>query len=150
MGRKKVLQIEISFKNQKVGGRGGAESAPPPMRNRVKLLGLIFFSKLDWGSYIIKTAFKKIGALICSMKFLFPEVILYQHTSTVRPYKESCCHVCAGSPSCYLVLLDKSQKWYYNNVYKNVIRMSMSTVSFLEQLDTGILCLQNAFLWSLI
>ena len=39
-----------------------------------KMLGLTFSSKLDRGSYIIssiaKTASKKIGALICSMKFL--------------------------------------------------------------------------------
>ena len=37
-----------------------------------KMLGSTFFSKLDWGSYIIsvaKTASKNIGALICSMKF---------------------------------------------------------------------------------
>ena len=37
------------------------------------MLGLTFSSKLDWGSYIIsiaKTASKKIGALIHSMKFL--------------------------------------------------------------------------------
>ena len=37
-------------------------------------------SKLDWGSYIISiaaTASKKIGALILSMKFLSPEVVLY-------------------------------------------------------------------------
>ena len=44
------------------------------------MLGLTFSSKLEWGSYIIsiaKTASKKIGALIRSMKFLFPEVALY-------------------------------------------------------------------------
>ena len=44
-----------------------------------KMLGLTS-SKLDWGSYIIsiaKTASKKIGALIGSMKFLSPEVALY-------------------------------------------------------------------------
>ena len=38
-----------------------------------KILGLTFSSKLDWGSYIIsiaKTASKKIGALIRSMKFI--------------------------------------------------------------------------------
>ena len=42
-----------------------------------KMLGLTFSSKLDWGSYIVsiaKTAFKKMGALIRSMKFLTPEV----------------------------------------------------------------------------
>ena len=39
-----------------------------------KMLELTFFFKLDWGSYIIsiaKTASKKIGALIRSMKFFF-------------------------------------------------------------------------------
>ena len=43
-----------------------------------KMLGLTFSSKLDWGSYIVsiaKTATKKIGALIRSMKFLSPEVV---------------------------------------------------------------------------
>ena len=45
-----------------------------------KMLGLSFSSKLDWGSYVIsvtKTASKKIRALICSVKFLSPEVALY-------------------------------------------------------------------------
>ena len=43
-------------------------------------LGLTFSSKLDWGSYIIsiaKSASKKIGAFIRSVKFLSPEVALY-------------------------------------------------------------------------
>ena len=78
-----------------------------------KRLGLTFFSKLDWGSYIVsiaKTAPKKIGALICSMKFLSPEVALYLYKSTIRPCMEYCCHVWAGAPSCYLELLDKLQK----------------------------------------
>ena len=44
------------------------------------MLGLTFSCKLDWGSYMIsvaKTASKKIGALIGSMKFHSPEVTLY-------------------------------------------------------------------------
>ena len=44
-----------------------------------KMLGLTFSSKLDWGFYIIsiaKTASKKIGALIGSVKFLSPEIAL--------------------------------------------------------------------------
>ena len=52
-----------------------------------KMLGLIFFSKLDWDSYIIsiaKTVSTKIGALIRSVKFLFPEVALYLYKSTIR------------------------------------------------------------------
>ena len=48
-------------------------------KSSFKMLGLTFSCKLDWGSYIIsiaKTASKKIGALIRSMKFLSPEIAL--------------------------------------------------------------------------
>ena len=172
-----------------------------------KMLGLTFSSKLDWGSYIVsiaKTGSKKIGALIHSMKFLSPEVALYLYKSTIRPCMEYCCHVWAGTPSCYLELLDKLQKrlcrtvgpslatsleplahrrnvaslslfyryyfgrcsselaqlvWFlflilegdllvilidcmiFLSPFLDVTRMSMSTVSFLVQLDSGILCL---------
>ena len=78
-----------------------------------KMLGLTFSSNLDWGSYIVsiaKSASKKIGALICSMKFHSPEVALYLYKSTIGPCMEYCCHVWAGAPSCYLELLDKLQK----------------------------------------
>ena len=83
-------------------------------KSSFNMLGLTFSSKLDWGSYILsisKTASKKIGALIRSMKFLSPEVALYLHKSTIHPCMEYCCHVRAGAPSCYLDLLDKLQKW---------------------------------------
>ena len=40
-----------------------------------KMIELTFSSKLDWGSYTISNA--KIGALICSMKLLSPEVALH-------------------------------------------------------------------------
>ena len=72
-----------------------------------------FSSKLDWGPYIIciaKSATKKIGALICSMKFLSPEVALYLYKSIIRPCIVYCYHVWAGAPSCYLESLDKLQK----------------------------------------
>ena len=78
-----------------------------------KMLGLTVSSKLDWGSYIIsiaKTASKKIGALIRSMKFLSPEVALYLYKSIICPCMEYFCHVWAGAPSCSLELLDKLQK----------------------------------------
>ena len=81
-------------------------------KSSFKMVGLTS-SKLDWGSYIIsiaKTASKKIGALICSMKFLSPEVALCLYKSTIRPCMEYCCDVWAGAPSCYLDLLDKLQK----------------------------------------
>ena len=82
-------------------------------KSSYKMLGLTFSSKLDWGSYIIsiaKTASKKVGALIHSMKFLSPEVGLYLYKSIIRPCVGYCCHVWAGAPSCYLELLDKLQK----------------------------------------
>ena len=65
-------------------------------KSSVKRLGLTFSSELDWGSYIIsiaKTASKKVGALIHSVKFLFPEVALYLYKSTILPCMEYCCHV---------------------------------------------------------
>ena len=83
------------------------------VKSSFKMLGLTFSSKLDWGPYIIsitKTASKKIGALIRSMKFLSPEVALYLYKSTIRPCMKYCCHVWASAPSCYLELLDKLQK----------------------------------------
>ena len=151
-----------------------------------KMLGLTFSSKLNWGSYIIsiaKTASKKIGALIRSIKFLSPEVALYLYNSTIRPFMECCCHVWTGAPSCYLELLDILQKplhrtidsslatsfeplahrrnafhpnwlnWFhflfleggllvflidcmtFLSPFMDVTRVSMSTLSFLAQLD---------------
>ena len=71
------------------------------MESLHKMLGLTFSSKLDWSSYIIsiaKTASKKIGALIYSMKFLSPEVALYLYKSTIcGAGMEYCCHVWASA-----------------------------------------------------
>ena len=56
-------------------------------KSSFKILRLTFSSKLDWGSYIIsttKTDSKKIGALICSMKFLSPELALISYKSTIQ------------------------------------------------------------------
>ena len=84
-----------------------------------KMVGLTFSSRLDWGSYSIsvaKTASKRVGALIRSMKFLSPEVALCLYESTIHPCMEYYCHVWAGTPSCYLELLDKLQKWICRTV----------------------------------
>ena len=57
-------------------------------KSSFKMLGLTFSSKLDWGSYIIsiaKTASKKIGALIHSVKVLSPEAALYLNKFTICP-----------------------------------------------------------------
>ena len=71
-------------------------------KSSFKMLGLTYSSKLDWSPCIIsiaKTASKKIGALIRSMKFLSPEVALYLYKSTIPPCMEYCCHVWAGVPN---------------------------------------------------
>ena len=67
-------------------------------KSSFKTLGLTFSSKLDWGFYIIsiaKTASKKIGALIRSIKFHSPEVALYLYKFIICPCMEYCCH-CLG------------------------------------------------------
>ena len=79
-------------------------------KSAFKMLRLVFFSKLDWGSYIIsiaKSAFNKVGALIHSVKFSSHEVALYLYKSTIWPCIKYCCHVRAGASGCYLELLDK-------------------------------------------
>ena len=61
-----------------------------------KMLVLTFSSTLHWGSYIIsivKAASKKIAALICSMKFLSPEVTLYLYKCAIWLCMEYCFHV---------------------------------------------------------
>ena len=81
-------------------------------KSSFKMLGLTFSSKMDSGSYIFsiaKTGSQKIGALIRSMKFLSPDVVLYLYKSTKRSCMKYCCHVWDGAPSCYLELLDKLQ-----------------------------------------
>ena len=60
-------------------------------KSSFKMLRLTFSSKLDCDSCIIsiaKTASKKIGALICSIKFLFLAVALYLYKSTICPFIE--------------------------------------------------------------
>ena len=68
---------------------------------------------MNWDSYIVsfaKTASKKNGSLIGSMKFFLSEVALYLYKSTIWPCLEYCCHVWAGAPSCYFDMSDKLQK----------------------------------------
>ena len=69
------------------------------------ILGMSFSSKLDWSSYIIsiaKTASKKNGALIHTMKFLLSVIPLYLYKSNIQPSMKYCCHFWAGAPSYFL------------------------------------------------
>ena len=105
------------------------------------MLGLTFLSKLDWGFYIIsiaKTASRKTGALIRSMKFVSPEVALYLYKCTIWPCMEYCCRAWAGAPSCYLDLLDKLQKRICRTVGPSLaasleplaLRLNVASLSF--------------------
>ena len=76
---------------------------------------------------LVKSASKKIGALICSVKFVSPKVALYLYKSIIRHCMEHCCHVWAGAPSCYLKTLDKLQKRIWRTV-------GPSVAAFLESL----------------
>ena len=110
-GKTQLVSFDRSNNNGSIDVKMGGSVLEE--KSSFKMLGLTFSSKFDWGSYIIsitKSASKKIGALILSMKFLSPEVALYLYKSTIRPYMEYCCHVWAGVASCYLDLLDKLTK----------------------------------------
>ena len=110
-GKTQLLSFDRSNNNGSIDVK--IDGSVLEKKSSFKMLGLTFSSKLDWGSYMIsiaKTASKKIGALMCSIKFLSPEVALYLYKSTVRPCMEYCCHVWAGAPGCYLELLDKLKR----------------------------------------
>ena len=108
-----VLDISKAFGGQKGAIDVKMAGSVFEEKSTFKMLGLTFSSKLDWGCYITpiaKTASKKIGALIRSMKFLSPETDLYLYKSTMQPFIGYCCHILARAPTCYLEFLDKLQK----------------------------------------
>ena len=110
-GKTQLVSIYWSNKNGSIDVKMGGSVIEE--KSYFKMLGLTLSPKLDWGSFIIsvaKTASKKIGALIHSMKFLSLEVALYLYKSIIRSCMEYCCHIWAGAPSCYLELLGKLQK----------------------------------------
>ena len=174
-------------------------------KNHLSLLNYFFINS------IAKAASKKIGVLIRSMKFIFPEIALDLCKSAIQPSLEYWCHAQVGAANYYsLEMLDKLQKRicraagpsfatsleplaHFQNVASlvfpigitldvqliwfdwilflitkgglliilidnmillspilHVIRMSMSTVSFLAQIDSETLCLKDLFLWSMI
>ena len=109
-GKTQLVSVDQSNNNGSIDVRMGGSLLE---EISFKMMGLTFSSKLDWGSCIIsiaKTASKKNGALICSMKFLSHEVGLYLCKSTIDLCMEYCCHIWAGASSCFLELLDKIQK----------------------------------------
>ena len=110
-GKTQLVSFDWSNNNGSIDVKMGGSTLEEKLSFR--MLGLTFSFKLGWGSYMIsiaKTASKKIGALIHSMKFPLLEVALYLYKSTIHQCMEYSCPVWAGAPSCYLDLLDKLQK----------------------------------------
>ena len=88
-GKTQLVSFDRSNNNGSIDVKMGGSILEE--KSSFKMLGLTFFSKLDWGSYIIsiaKTASKKIETLIHSIKFLSPEVALSLYKSTIRPCME--------------------------------------------------------------
>ena len=106
-------------------------------KSSLKMLGLTFSSKLDWGSYIIsiaKTASKKIGPLICSIKFLSIGITLVDaHLNWLNWF-----HFLIVKGGLLIILVDCM---IFLSPFLDTTRMSMPTVSFLVQPDSGIFCL---------
>ena len=91
-----------SFIDVKVDGSALAE------KSSFKMLELPLSSKLNWGSYILstaKTASKKMGVLICSVKFLFLQRLLF--ISINLPFGRAWNIGVIIASSCYLEILDK-------------------------------------------
>ena len=83
-GKTQLVSFDQSNNNGAIDGK--MYGSVLDKKSSFKMLGLTFSSKLDWGTYIIsiaKTASKKIGPLICSMKFLSPDVAMYLNKSIV-------------------------------------------------------------------
>ena len=110
-------------------------------KSSLKMLGLTFSSELDWGSYMIsiaKTAPKKIGALIRSMKFLSPEVALHLYKSTIHPCMEYCYHVWTAAPSCYLEICRTVAPSIAVSLEPLAYRQNVASLSlFIEQWPSG-------------
>ena len=75
LGKTQLVSVDRSYNTGSIDVK--MDESVLEEKSSFKMLGLTFSSKLDWGTYIIsiaKTVSEKIGALICSMTFLSPEV----------------------------------------------------------------------------
>ena len=81
-------------------------------KSSLKILGLSFSSKLNWGlilSLLLKRHPRKLEPSFILLSFF---LLRLPCISINLPYglAWNCCHVWAGAPSCYLEMLDKLQK----------------------------------------
>ena len=98
---------------------------------------------------IAKTASKKIGALICSMKFLSPEVALYLYKSMIQSCMEYFCNVWAGAPAnwnCWISCKNGTSFEPLTN-YQNVPSWSLS--NYLGAVGVNLTSLSSKF-WPIL
>ena len=116
-GKTQVVSFDLSNNAGAIGVK--MDGSALEEKSSFKMLRLIFFSELDWHSYIIsisKSDSKKVGALIRSMKFLSPELALCLYNLSYTHAWNAVVTSRAGAPSCYLELLDKLRKWICGTV----------------------------------
>ena len=92
-------------------------------KSSFKMLGLTFSFKLDCGSYVIsiaKTAPKKIGAMIRSMKSFSSQVVLYLYKSTIQP-----CMNAVVMPGLVLLVASSNCWISYKNVYAGLLALHL-------------------------
>ena len=92
-----------------------------------KMFKLSFSFKFDWNSYIIssaKTVSKKNGTLICSIRFLSPDVALCLCQFAIRSYMEYCCQIWTDVPGFYFKMLEKLQ----NRIRETVGRLRAASL----------------------
>ena len=112
------------------------------------MLGLTFFSKLDWGSYIIfiaETSSKKIGAVIHSMNFLSPEIALYLCKCTICP----CVDTFLTSGLVLLVATWSCQASFKNKYTGLVLHLLLLMNPWLIVKIWPVLSLVQVFLWQM-
>ena len=134
-GKTQLVSFDWSNNNGSIDVKMGGSVLEE--KSSFKMLGLTFSSKLDWGSYIIsiaKTASKKIGPLICSIKFLSIGITLVDaHLNWLNWF-----HFLIVKGGLLIILVDCM---IFLSPFLDTTRMSMPTVSFLVQPDSGIFCL---------
>ena len=89
-------------------------------------------SLLNWIGVLTLSLLLKIGALICSMKFLSPEIALYLYKSTICPCMEHWCHICTGVPQLLLGIVRQATKTNMQECWPFTCCFSWTLGSLLE------------------
>ena len=144
------MQFECSFMNYVVLGL-----SPVIIKNIfifIKKYFYIFFSLLhsDWRTTMkirLFTCFVLSFAILFFFLLIFGFFVFYGKLKLTYLNWLNWFHVLILEADLFVILIDCM---IFLSPFLNVIRMSMLIAPFLAQLDCGILCLWNAFLWPMI